>query len=207
MPVSRSQVAVATPGVATSSRAHDGASDAVLIGRIAEQDKTAMRALFARHYVRTYRFIVRLVKDPGVAEDLMSEVFLDVWRQAGRFEARSAVSTWILAIARNKAISVVRRRKEEELDDQTAAAIEDPADNPETAVAKQDRGNIVRKCLAALPAAHREVIDLVYYHGKSIEEVAALLAIPANTVKTRMFYARKSLAERLKAAGIANAGA
>ena len=85
-------------------------SDEVLIGRIASGDRLAMQVLFARHHVRVYRFVLRLVNDPTLAEDLISEVFLDVWRQAGRFEARSAVSTWLLAIARFKALSALRKR-------------------------------------------------------------------------------------------------
>lgn len=177
-------------------------SDEVLIGRIAAGDKLAMQVLFARHHVRVYRFVLRLVSDPGAAEDLISEVFLDVWRQAGKFEARSAVSTWILAIARFKALSALRKRTEEELDEEQAAAIEDTADDPEVAMQKKDTGEILRQALTRLSPEHREIIDLVYYHEKSVEEVAQIVGIPENTVKTRMFYARKKLAEELKAAGI-----
>jgi RNA polymerase sigma-70 factor (ECF subfamily) len=161
-----------------------------------------MQVLFARHHVRVYRFVLRLVRDESTAEDLISEVFLDVWRQAGRFEARSAVSTWLLAIARFKALSALRRRPDEELDEEKAAAIEDTSDDPETALAKKDKSAIIRKCLTGLSAEHREIIDLVYYHEKSVEEVALIVGIPENTVKTRMFYARKRLAELLKAEGI-----
>jgi RNA polymerase sigma-70 factor (ECF subfamily) len=107
-------------------------ADEVLIGRIATGDRLAMQVLFARHHVRVYRFVLRLVRDESTAEDLISEVFLDVWRQAGRFEGRSAVSTWLLAIARFKALSALRRRPDEELDEETAAGIEDPSDDPET---------------------------------------------------------------------------
>jgi RNA polymerase sigma-70 factor, ECF subfamily len=177
-------------------------SDEALIGRIATGDKVAMQVLFARHHVRVYRFVLRLVRDQTKAEDLISEVFLDVWRQAGKFEARSAVSTWLLAIARYKALSALRRRPEEELDAEAAAAIEDPGDDPEVALEKKDKGEILRKCLTALSPEHREIIDLVYYHEKSVEEVAEIVGIPENTVKTRMFYARKRLAELLKAAGV-----
>ena len=161
-----------------------------------------MQVLFARHHVRVYRFVLRLVRDELVAEDLISEVFLDVWRQAGRFEGRSQVSTWLLAIARFKALSALRRRPDEELDDETAEAIEDPSDDPEVALDKKDKSAAIRKCLEKLSAEHREIIDLVYYHEKSVEEVAQIVGIPENTVKTRMFYARKRLAELLKAAGI-----
>ena len=177
-------------------------SDDVLIGRIAGGDRLAMQVLFARHHVRVYRFVLRLVRDESVAEDLISEVFLDVWRQAGRFEGRSQVSTWLLAIARFKALSALRRRPDEELDDETAEAIEDPSDDPEVALDKKDKSAAIRKCLEKLSAEHREIIDLVYYHEKSVEEVAQIVGIPENTVKTRMFYARKRLAELLKAAGI-----
>jgi RNA polymerase sigma-70 factor (ECF subfamily) len=177
-------------------------SDEVLIGRIANGDRLAMQVLFARHHVRVFRFVVRLVRNESTAEDLISEVFLDVWRQADRFEGRSAVSTWLLAIARFKALSALRRKPDQELDDETAEAIEDPTDDPEAALGKKDKAAAMRKCLAGLSAEHREIIDLVYYHEKSVEEVAVVVGIPEATVKTRMFYARKKLGELLKAAGI-----
>jgi RNA polymerase sigma-70 factor, ECF subfamily len=177
-------------------------SDEVLIGRIANGDRLAMQVLYARHHVRVFRFVVRLVRDESTAEDLISEVFLDVWRQAGRFEGRSAVTTWLLAIARFKALSALRRRPGEELDEESTAAIEDGSDNPQTALEKKDKSELIRKCLAGLSAQHREIVDLVYYHDKSVEEVAQIIGIPENTVKTRMFYARKRLGELLKAAGI-----
>jgi RNA polymerase sigma-70 factor, ECF subfamily len=182
--------------------ANFSASDEVLIGRIAQGDRLAMQALFARHQLRVYRFVLRLVGNPTAVEDLISEVFLDVWRQADRFEGRSTVSTWLLGIARFKALSSMRRRPHEELDDEKAGAIEDSADNPELSIQKKDKGAALRKCLQALSPEHREVIDLVYYHEKSVEEVAAIVGIPEATVKTRMFYARKKLSDLLKAAGI-----
>src|SRR6478672_6026752 len=144
-------------------------SDEILIGRIASGDRLAMQVLFARHHVRVYRFVLRLVRDESSAEDLISEVFLDVWRQAGRFEGRSAVSTWLLAIARFKALSALRRRTDVELDEETAEAIEDTSDNPEVALGKKDRSAGIRKCLEKLSAEHREIVDLVYYHDKSVE--------------------------------------
>jgi RNA polymerase sigma-70 factor (ECF subfamily) len=177
-------------------------SDEVLIERIANGDRLAMKVLYGRHHVRVYRFVVRLVRNEATAEDLISEVFLDVWRQAGKFEGRSAVSTWMLSIARFKALSALRRRPEEELDEETAGAIEDQADDPEVTLAKKDKAAALRECLGKLSAEHREIIDLVYYHEKSVEEVAAIVDIPEATVKTRMFYARKKLSELLKEQGI-----
>lgn len=179
-------------------------SDAALIGLIAEGDKRAMQVLYGRHNVRVYRFILRMTGNQSVAEDLVSEVFLDVWRQAENFEAKSQVSTWLLAIARYKALSALRRRTDEHLDDDMAAALEDTADNPETAMSLKDRNIIVQKCLTRLSSAHREVIDLVYYHEKSVDEVAQIVGVPAATVKTRMFYARSKMADLLKHAGVSS---
>jgi RNA polymerase sigma-70 factor (ECF subfamily) len=161
-----------------------------------------MQVLFARHQVRVYRFVLRLVRNEATAEDLISEVFLDVWRQAGKFEGRSAVSTWMLSIARFKALSALRRKPEQELDEETAEQIEDHADTPETALAKKDKAAVLRQALSKLSADHREIVDLVYYHEKSVEEVAEIVGIPEATVKTRMFYARKKLSEILKEQGI-----
>jgi RNA polymerase sigma-70 factor (ECF subfamily) len=87
-----------------------------------------MQMLFARYHVRIYRFALRVVRDETMAEDLISDVFLDVWRQAARFEARATVSTWLLAITKYKALSVLRRRSEDQLDCTLATTIEDPAD-------------------------------------------------------------------------------
>jgi RNA polymerase sigma-70 factor (ECF subfamily) len=108
----------------------------------------------------------------------------------------------MLSIARFKALSALRRRPEEELDEETAGAIEDHADDPEVTLAKKDKGAVLRECMTSLSAEHREVVDLVYYHEKSVEEVAEIVGIPEATVKTRMFYARKKLSELLKERGI-----
>jgi RNA polymerase sigma-70 factor, ECF subfamily len=177
-------------------------SDEVLTARVAGGDRLAMEVLYARHHVRVFRFVLRLVQDEPMAEDITTDVFLDVWRHADRFEGRSAVSTWVLGIARFKALSALRRRSVEPFDEQTAEAIEDPADNPAAALEKKDRSTIIRQCLRELPVQHREIIDLAYYHEKSLEEVAEIVGIPKNTVKTRMFRARTRLAGLLKLAGI-----
>jgi len=135
-------------------------SDAALIESIAANDKRALQTLFARHNVRVFRFILRLIGDKSAAEDLVSEVFLDVWRQAGRFQGRSQVTTWLLAIARNKAVSALRRRSTEELDDGAAAGIEDPHDNPEVTIQNRQKADILLKCLTQLSPAHRETAQM-----------------------------------------------
>jgi len=180
-------------------------SDQALVELIAKGDKQALQVLFARHNVKVFRFTLRFLNDEAAAEDLVSEVFFDVWRQADRFESRSQVSTWLLAIARNKALSALRRRSTDELDEEVAEFIEDPAESPEAAMHNKQRSQILQDCLSQLSAAHREIIDLVYYHEKSIDEVAEIIGVPQNTVKTRMFYARKRIGELIAAKGLSRA--
>lgn len=177
-------------------------SDEMLLENIAGGDRNAMHTLYARHNVRVYRFVLRMLRDTTAAEDLVSQVFLDVWRTATQFEGRSQVSTWLLSIARFKALTALRQRKYEDIDQDDVMDIADQADTPEASLDRSRTSAILRSCVAKLSPAHREIVNLVYYHEKSVEEVATLIGIPASTVKTRMFYARKQLAELLKSAGI-----
>jgi RNA polymerase sigma-70 factor, ECF subfamily len=179
-----------------------GTSDEALIGAIAAGNRRAMQTLYARHNVRIYRFVLRLTNDSSLAEDLVSEVFIDVWHGAQGFKAKSRVSTCMLAIARHKALSALRRRSDARLDVYTAAVIADPADDAETTMNNRDSSAIVQQCLSQLSPLHREVLDLVYYHEKSVNEVAEIVGAPANIVKTRMFYARKRMQTLLEAAGL-----
>ncbi len=193
--------------IADFGRAPSGkvTSDEVLVQLIAGGDKDALRVLFARHNVRVFRFLMRIVGNDATAEDLVNEVFLEVWRNAGRFEARSQVSTWILAIARYKALASMRRRQHDELDEEASEMIEDTADDPEVTVQKTERSALLQQCLKQLSIAHRQVVDLVYYHEQSIDEVAEIIGVPASTVKTRMFYARKRIAEMMAERGVERA--
>src|SRR5260370_2338494 len=103
-----------------------------------------MQVLFGRHNVRVFRFLMRFVDGETTAEDLVSEVFIEVWRNAGQFEARSQVSTWLLAIARHKALPALRRRSADELDDEVIDFIEDPSDDPVAPLQKTERSEILR---------------------------------------------------------------
>jgi RNA polymerase sigma-70 factor, ECF subfamily len=178
----------------------DDASDQSLVARAAEGDRRALQRLFVRHQRRIYRFVLRLVSNTATAEDIVSEVFIELWRHAASFERRAQVSTWLLAIARNKALSTMRRRVDAPLDD--AMAVPDQAVTAEENLDAGQRSAALRSCLGQLSPSHREIVDLVYYHDKSVDEVSAIVGVPAATVKTRMFYARKRLAELLRAAGI-----
>jgi RNA polymerase sigma-70 factor (ECF subfamily) len=190
-----SAATAAVPAHATA----ETSTDEMLIQRIADGDRLAMQVLFARHRTPVYRWLLRLVSHEALAEDLLSDVFLDVWRQAGRFEARSSVSTWLMSIARFKALSARRRRAEAPLDETIESTVADQADDPEVALQKKNREELLRAALTRLSPDHRAVIDLVYYHSKSVDEVAQILDVPAATVKTRMFYARKKLATLVEA--------
>src|SRR6476659_8297790 len=196
----KSAAAAPVPAAARDSSADGAVSDEALIRRIAAGDQAAMRTLFARHRIPLYRWLLRIVRDETTAEDLLSDVFLDVWRQAASFKGRASVSTWLLAIARYKALSARRGRSDAELDARIATTIADPADDPEAALQKKNRSELLRNSLAGLSPEHGEVIDLVYYHGKSVREVADIVGVGEATVKTRMFYARKKLADLVAAA-------
>jgi RNA polymerase sigma-70 factor, ECF subfamily len=197
----QSSFAISTGSAARGIIAAQATSDEMLLESIAAGEKAAMHVLYARHNVRVYRFILRIVGDTSVAEDLVSQVFLDVWRTAGQFEGRSQVSTWMLAIARFKALTALRNRRHEDIDQEEVLQIADAGDTPETAMDRSQTALTLREAISQLSPAHREIIDLVYYHEKSVEEVGQIIGIPQATVKTRMFYARKHLGELLREAG------
>ena len=179
-------------------------TDEELVASIAAGNRIAMQVLYGRHHVRVYRFVLGMIRNEATAEDVVSETFFDVWQQAGRFEGRSKVSTWLMSIARHKALTALRGRQHDDITDY-AETMADQADTPETTMQKTDKSALLREALEQLTPAHREIINLVYYHEKKIEEVATILDIPLNTVKTRMHYARKRLAEILEQSGFAEA--
>ncbi|WP_321447013.1 sigma-70 family RNA polymerase sigma factor [uncultured Cohaesibacter sp.] len=176
--------------------------DLALLEQIARNDRKAIALLYQRHHLRLYRFLLRFVKNEAQAEELVNETFIDVWRGAGKFEGRSQVSSWILSIGRNKALSLLRKRSDAELDDEYASGLEDESDTPEVMTLKQDKAAAMRLCITRLSDEHREVIDLVYYQEKAIKEIAVILSVPENTVKTRVFHARKKLSDLLAKSGI-----
>ena len=199
-------VAISTRA-ALSAEAVQGVADEQLLAGIADGDRNAMHTLYSRHSVRVYRFVFRMVRDVATAEDLVSQVFLDVWRSAGQFEGRSQVSTWLLSIARFKALTALRQRRHEDIDQDDVMAIADGSESAEASLDRASTGAILRSCIARLSAAHREIVDLVYFHEMSVEEAGRVIGIPQATVKTRMFYARKALGEMLRGQGVASLAA
>jgi len=160
--------------------------------RIANGDRLAMRTLFVRYRVPVYRWLLRIVGDAAVAEDLLNDAFLDVWRNATSFDGRSSVSTWLLAVARDKTLTA-RRSKSDAEPDEVAPIVSDMSEDPELA-RQQNREEVLRHCLARLSPDHREVLDLVYFHRKWIKEVAQIVGTDEQTVRARMCDARKRLA-------------
>jgi RNA polymerase sigma-70 factor (ECF subfamily) len=178
--------------------------DQELIESVAAGDKRALEQLFTRHSTRMYRFVLRITSNAPLSEDIVSEVFLEVWRRPGRFQARSQVSTWLFAIARNKALQALRSRRHKPIEEDGAADAVDSASDPEAMLHEKSRSMVLNRCLSLLSPIQREIVDLVYYHEKSVAEVAQIVGIPAGTVKTRMFRARNRIAELLAEAGLEN---
>jgi RNA polymerase sigma-70 factor (ECF subfamily) len=177
--------------------------DEVLLECIADGDQAALRELMIRHQTRIYRFVMRFIRDRGVAEDIVSDTFVAVWRQAADFENRSSVATWLLAIARYKALSARERlvAPHEPLDE-IAATLVDPGHGPDAGIERRDSARFLRRCLAALPAEQAMLLDLVYFRDKSVREAAILTGVSENTVKSRMYLGRRKLATMLSAANV-----
>jgi RNA polymerase sigma-70 factor, ECF subfamily len=159
MSIRPASAVAAAPAIAAAAGEYSDSSDEILIERIAAGDKLAIQVLFARHRTNVYRWLLRFVGNETVADDLLSDVFFDVWQQAGRFEGRAAVTTWLLSIARYKALSARRRRTEAELDETIEATVADSADNPEVALQRKSRNEVVRAALMKLSPDHREIIS------------------------------------------------
>ena len=191
--------------VHNATESEESVSDELLLKRVAEGDKAAMHIMFARHRVRVFRFIQRMVRNAAIADDLVSQVFLDVWRSANRFENRARVSTWLLSIARLKALSSLRKHAYESIDQDNVVGIVDAADTPEVAFERKKTKAMLRACINKLSPAQREIIDLFYYREKSVAEASEIVGIPYATAKSRMFYARKQLAKMLVSAGFTSA--
>jgi RNA polymerase sigma-70 factor, ECF subfamily len=191
-----------------SARAADAtASDGQLLARIAHGDAEAVAALYHRLERPLFAFLVKTLRDREAAADVLNDTMLDVWRQAGRFEGKSSVTTWIYAIAHHKAISWLRRRREVELSDEMAAEIADDAPSAEVRLAEADVAMAIARLMERLSVDHRVVLQLAYFQEFSVNQIAEILDCPENTVKTRMFYARQRLKTLLEAEGIEGAAA
>ena len=168
------------------------------MAQIATGEQAALRTLFTRHYSRVYRFVSRFVKDRDAVEEVVNDTFLIAWQQAPRFEGRSRVATWLLGIARYRALGAVKARQAHpESMEQHEATLVDPSERVDARMQREDSSDYLKRCLAMLPREQALLIELHYFSDKSLKESAALTGVPLNTIKTRMFLARKKLATML----------
>ena len=170
-----------------SGRATEERECALLV-RIAGHDSAAMKELYLLYHRRLARFLMRLTTRYDLAEEIINDTFWVVWQHAGDFRGASRVSTWILGIAYRRGLKTLRYAGPAPADTEVEA--EPAADEP----AKQEELNEwLDVALRRLPLEQRTVIELAYHVGHSCEEIASIMQCPVNTVKTRMFHARRKL--------------
>ncbi len=162
-----------------------------LLEQAAKGDEGAFARLYDRFADRVFRYALTILRDRHLAEEVTQETMLAVWKGAKSYSGRSKVSTWIFGIARNQAHRLLEREA------RARRRVEEPLSLPDPAEAV-GREEAVSNALASLPATHREVVFLTFYEGLSYSEIASLLNVPEGTVKSRMFHARKKLAEALR---------
>lgn len=178
--------------------------DTLLLERVAAKDRGAFQELYQRYYQRLFGFIFKLTRRPEVVEEALNDTLLAVWKGAASFAGRSRPSTWILGIAHRQALKALSRQRRAERDPE--ALPDEPADGPESLAARRELASTLGRALAQLPAEQRAVVELTYYHGCSYAEISSIVGCPVNTVKTRMFHARRRLRGLLAAAGVDEAG-
>jgi RNA polymerase sigma-70 factor (ECF subfamily) len=183
----------------------EGQSEVVLLQRVAGGDRDAFAELYRRLQRPLFGYLMKLVRDREMVEDVLNETLMEVWRQAARFEGRSSVNTWVFSIAHHRAVSRLRKKRETSLDEEQAAAIEDEGPTPDMKAESSDMSRLLGKLMERLSFEHREILHLAYYQEFSVQEIATALDLPPNTVKTRMFYARQRLRVLLEESGVEGA--
>ncbi len=168
----------------------------VLLRRVAAGDKSALTRLYLMYHARLFKFVYRLTRSYATADELVNDIMLVVWRKAGSFRGGSKVSTWIFGIAYKQTMRRVTRKQ---LQTSSQADIADVASDQDVTMELEDW---VRQGLHALPAAQQLTVVLVFYLGLTYAETAEVTECPVNTVKTRMFHARRKLKEYLSASAM-----
>jgi RNA polymerase sigma factor (sigma-70 family) len=177
-------------------------SDEALVALVARADEDALSELYDRFGRVAYGLALRIVRDPGLAEDAVQDGFLAVWRSASRFVAeRAKASTWILTLVHRRAVDLVRREQPRRTEPLTAAPQASAEDTEEQAWLRLQRGR-VQEALRALPDKQREALELAYYGGFTQSELADRLGEPLGTIKSRMFTGLARLRELLAEGGV-----
>jgi RNA polymerase sigma-70 factor (ECF subfamily) len=179
---------------------HD--DDAELMRRVVAQDRQAFETLYQRYYARLFGYVVKFLKHRELVEEVVNDVMFIVWTNAARFNRTSRLSSWIFGIAHNRVLKALGNvtPAPPELTPETLGL--HAADNPERTMQQQDLRRTLTQALAALSPEHRAVIELTFYHGLSYQEIAEIVDCPVNTVKTRMFHARRRLETLLPGFGL-----
>jgi RNA polymerase sigma factor (sigma-70 family) len=180
-------------GTLNQHAAREQETDAALLERIAAEDRHAVAELYARHQRPLFRYLWQLTSDHGLAEEILQDTIVAVWQSAGAFEGRSAVRTWLFAIARRQAHNVLRRRGLPLATEDGLQALEDSDPGPEEHVLRQSDAEDVQRALARLPLIHREVIVLNFVNALRYDEIATVLGVPEGTVKSRLSNAKRGL--------------
>lgn len=175
-------------------------SDPDLLVAVADGDAPAFECLYQRYEKRVYQYVCTLIYDPALAEEVVGDAMMAVWRGAGSFSRSSRVSTWVFGIARHKALDALRRTGRHNHDVALDEALELPhgQESPAESVERKEATSLTLQALKALSREHQEVLRLVFYEELPYEDIAALLSIPTNTVKTRVYYAKQRLKHQLK---------
>lgn len=182
-------------------------SDGQLLAGVARGDEASLAALYDRYHVLAFSLALRVVNDRGRAEDVVQEAFLSVWRKAGSYvEGRGSVKTWLTSVVRNRAIDLVRARRESDRDDEaTLLALRDPGPSVlEQVTARLDR-EAIRSLIGRLPREQRRTLTMAYFEGLSHSEIATATGIPLGTVKSRVRLGMHRLRDLLLEAGAAPA--
>lgn len=177
--------------------------DRRLLRRIAAQDRAAFEVLYHRYYRRLFGYVFKITRRAELVEEIVNDVLLVVWQTAGRFEGRSQPSSWILGIAYRRALKSLARQRRGE-DDALDPQWSSPEAGPERSTARREEASALGRALEALSPEQRAVVELTYFHGLAYREIAEVLSCPENTVKTRMFHARRRLRQLLPDLGISS---
>jgi RNA polymerase sigma-70 factor, ECF subfamily len=185
-----------------TTHGHDG-SESDLLAAVAAGKQSAFDRLYSLYEQRVFQYVCTLVYNSALAEEIVGDTMMAVWRGAGTFSHTSRVSTWIFGIARHKALDAMRRtgRQQREIDLDGATELPDTEESPLEGVQRKQAASLTQRALAGLSREHQEILRLVFYEELPYEEIAALLSIPTNTVKTRVYYAKQHLKQQLERLG------
>jgi RNA polymerase sigma-70 factor (ECF subfamily) len=175
-----------------------------LLREVAAGDRTAFATLYRRYNRPLFAYIYRWLEDQDVAEEVLQEVMLEVWKKAGSFRGRSKPSTWLFGIARYKTLNAIRQYSQPRASEEEALKMVNGSAGPEAKAEAGSEREAIRSALGSLGPEHREVLELTYYEGLSLVEVAEILGAPPGTVKSRMFHARQQLKAVLIRRGLAH---